>query len=300
MNKVLRKTGMVVAALVVLIILALVVIYTLSTIRMNKKYDLVASTINAPKDQASITEGRRLYISRGCVDCHGADLSGQTFINVPPIGKFTGTNLTSGKGGAASTMSDTDFAFAIRHGIAPDGSALIFMPATDFQGMSDEDVGKIIAYIRRVKPVNETSPAQHAGPITRLLFLAGKMPLLVSAELINHQAKSPAQVEVGETVEYGRYLAIGCTGCHGPGFSGGTIPGGPPDWPHAKNLTPAGDLGKWSQAEFIKTMRTGVRPDDSTLKPPMPWKNFSLMTDVELKAIWMFLKTIPAKETGNR
>lgn len=40
----------------------------------------------------------------------------------------------------------------------------------------------------------------------------------------------------------GRALAIAgavpCTGCHGAHFGGGAIPGAPPDWPAARNITP--------------------------------------------------------------
>jgi mono/diheme cytochrome c family protein len=44
-------------------------------------------------------------------------------------------------------------------------------------------------------------------------------------------------VERGVTVEYGRYLAAGCVGCHGAGYSGGKIPGTPPDFLPTANLT---------------------------------------------------------------
>jgi mono/diheme cytochrome c family protein len=288
----------VVVVLIALLVAAVAAVYTLSSMRMNKKYPLVEASPRAPKDLASIAEGHRLYISRGCIECHGPDLSGKTFIDDPAMGKYTGANLTSGKGGAASVMSDSDFTRAIRHGIAPDGRALIFMPATDFQGMSDEDVGKIIAYIRSVPPVNKPSTPESVGPLARVLFLAGKMPLLVTAELIDHNAKPPVQVTAAATVEYGKYLANGCTGCHGQHFSGGPIPGGAPDWPPAANITPTG-IGSWSEADFIKVLRTGVRPDGSALKPPMPWQNLSMMTDVELKALWMYLHTVPARVAGN-
>jgi cytochrome c553 len=100
-------------------------------------------------------------------------------------------------------------------------------------------------------------------------------------------------------VEYGRYVANGCIGCHGTNFSGGKIPVGPPDWPPAANLTPHADgrLTKWTDADFIQTLRTARRPDGSELNPVMP-RLFGQMDDVELKAIWAFLQTLPAAATG--
>jgi len=289
----------IVVVLVSLIVIAVAVVYALSSMRMSKKYPLVKSSLTVMSDAATINEGHRLFITRGCSHCHGPDLSGETFIDNPVMGTFAGANLTSGKGGAASVLSDSDFARAIRHGIGPNGLPLIFMPATDFQHMSDEDVGKIVAYVRSATPVDKPSTPIKVGPLARVLFLAGKLPLLVTAELIDHEAKAPVQVVAAETVEYGQYLANGCTGCHGEHFSGGPIPGGPPDWPPAANITPAG-IGSWSEADFIKTIRTGVKPDGSGLLPPMPWQNLSKMTDVELKALWMFLRTVPTSEAGNR
>lgn len=290
--KLLNKTlGKVIVGFFVVIALAIAAVYGVSSSRMNKQYDVAATPLTVPSDADSISEGHRLYVSRGCIDCHGDDLSGRVIMDNPAIGKLTGANLTAGKGGAASTMSDGDLARAIRNGVGANGRALIFMPATDYKGMSDEDAGKIIAYIRSASPVDKASPSQQVGPMARVLFVAGKLPLLVTAELVDHQAKAPAQVAVAETVEYGRYIAQMCTGCHGVELTGGPIPGGAPDWPPAKNITAAG-IGQWSESDFITAIRTGVRPDGSAIKPPMPWKNLSAMTDVELKALWLYLKTV--------
>ena len=286
-------------ALVAVIVIAVATVYSLSSMRMGKVYALTQASLAAPTDKASIAEGHRLYISRGCVHCHGEDLSGTTFIDEPPIGTFTAANLTSGKGGSASRMNDAEFARAIRNGVGADGRALIFMPSTDFSGMSDEDVGKIVAYIRSAPPVDKSPVSQSVGPLGRALFLSGKLPLLVTAELIDHNAKAPAQVAVAPTAEYGRYLAAGCTGCHGEHFSGGPIPGTPPDWLPAKNITPTG-IGSWNEGDFIKALRTGVLPDGNKLREPMAWQLTSKMTDVELKALWAYLRTVPARANDNR
>src|SRR6266536_577076 len=73
------------------------------------------------------------------------------------------------------------------------------------------------------------------------------------------------------TPEYGQYLAdnAGCPSCHGPGLSGGKIPQAPPDTVPAANITSAG-LGAWSEADFLKALRTGMRPDGRVLNTFMP------------------------------
>jgi hypothetical protein len=67
---------------------------------------------------------------------------------------------------------------------------------------------------------------------------------------------------------------------------------GPPPGP---NLTPGGELGNWSEADFMAALRSGQTPSGKTLDPEqMPWTSFSNMTDSELQAIWAYLSTLPA------
>jgi hypothetical protein len=140
--------------------------------------------------------------------------------------------------------------------------------------------------------------APRVGPVIRALFLAGQVKLL-PAEEIDHAKRHEPHVEPAPTAKYGEYLAIGCTGCHGAGLSGGKIPGAPPDWKPAANITPAG-IGHYSKADFIGILRTGTRPDGSKIDSLMPWRLTKEMTDVELEAIYTYLKTVPAKEYGHR
>jgi mono/diheme cytochrome c family protein len=130
-------------------------------------------------------------------------------------------------------------------------------------------------------------------------MLAGKMP--VAAEVIDHAHLQPSTVKPGRTLEYGRYLAVGCIGCHGPNYTGGKIEAGPPDWPAAANLTPHpnGAVTSWTEADFMQTLRSGRRPNGTELNPAMP-RNFGLMNDEELGALWLFLKSLPAAPTGTR
>jgi mono/diheme cytochrome c family protein len=122
------------------------------------------------------------------------------------------------------------------------------------------------------------------------------------APRINFAVAGSASQTAEVTLEYGTYLAniAGCTGCHGPSLSGGPIPGAPPEWPAAMNLTPGGEVGGWTEAEFINTIRTGVNPGGHELLPEMPWQTYRNMSDDELKAIWLFIQSVPAKEAGNR
>jgi len=301
MKRLLRWMGLTIASLIVLIAALLVVIYIAANHRISRHFEAQAVSVVVPTGSQAVAEGHRLFLARGCVDCHGQNLAGQVFVDDPAIGTYSGANLTTGKGGIGGKFNDGDYARAIRDGIAPDGRALIFMPSTDFHGMSDADVGYLIAYIRSVPPVDRFPPQHVVGPLARVLYLTGNMPILVSADLIDHGAKRLDAPKVGPTEAYGRYLAEGCTGCHGMGLSGGPIQGGQPSWPPARNLTsnPDTGLGKWTYEDFDKAMRHGITPSGTQLRPPMPWTNFSNMTDTEVKALWAYLHTLPPKPEGN-
>ena len=56
----------------------------------------------------------------------------------------------------------------------------------------------------------------------------------------------------------------------------------------------------WTEADFIKLMRTGTRPDGRVLNSFMPWPYYAQMTDDELKAIWRFLQAVTPRVTGTR
>ena len=117
--------------------------------------------------------------------------------------------------------------------------------------------------------------------------------------MIEHPKAHIAHIDPEPTPKFGEYVAAGCKGCHGPGMSGGKVPGAPPDWKAAANLTPTG-IGHYSEDDFIRILRTGTRPDGSKVDSLMPYRLTKEMTDIELKAVFAYLKTLPPKEFGNR
>ena len=103
-------------------------------------------------------------------------------------------------------------------------------------------------------------------------------------------------------LEYGAYLATGCVGCHGMTLSGGKIPGGPPGTPEPANITPDPEtgIGRWTQADFVRVLREGIRPDGRQVDAFMPVAMTKEFTDMELEAIWKYLRTVEPKAFGNR
>ncbi len=280
-----------------LVLAAAAAIYGLSERRFRARFSVPEHRVAVSEDAASIARGEHVATVRGCVECHGAGFAGNTVVDQPIIGRMAGPNLTLG--GRGAELDASDWERAVRHGVRRDGKPLLFMPASEFTVLTDEDLAAVIAYARSVPPVGERAPSSYAGPMLRTMYVAGQVKLL-SAEEIDHGRGHESRLVAEPTPTYGKYLASGCTGCHGNGFSGGKIPGAPPDWGPASNITPAG-IGRWTEADFARALRTARRPDgsaiDSTL---MPIRLLRTMDDVELAALYAYLRTVPPRAYGNR
>lgn len=295
MNRWLKRILIALGGLLGVVLLAAAAVYGASSARLRRTMSFASAAVAVPTDAASVERGRHIVaaISK-CGDCHGDDLGGKVFIDDPAFGHVVAPNLTRGRGGVGGTSSDADWERAIRHGVARNGRPLLIMPSRALTHLSDEDVGAIIAYVKTVPPVERELSATTVGPVARALIVTGRASLL-DAERIDHAARAPASVKADTTAEYGMYLARvgGCTYCHGPSLSGGPPP--EPGAPMASNLTPA-SLGGWTEANFLSALRTGKRPDGSALRAPMPWRSSGKMTDAEIKALWMYLRSVPPKK----
>jgi len=296
---VLKFLGYVLGALVLAVVILASTVFLRSNAKLKQTFVVQVQAVSVPADAAAIAQGQHIAQTRGCTECHGADLGGTTVFDNGAMGRADAPNLTRGEGGLPAEFKDEDFVRAIRHGVARDGRGLFLMPSTDYSNFSDADLGALIAFIKSVPPVNRPRGPVALGPVARGLLAFGKIKL--AADEIDHTNVKPAVVTPAVTIEYGRYLATGCTGCHGPNFSGGKIAIGPPDWPPAANLTPHADgsFAKWTQEQFLTTMRTAKRPDGRELNAAMP-RAFGKLNETELKALWTFLKTLPAAATGAR
>lgn len=299
----LKKVGLILVGLVVVgvmvIALGVGAMYALSSAAFSQTYSVEPAALTIPTDADTIAQGKRLAAVHGCQDCHGKDMAGAVVMDSGVTGVFAGPNLTPG--GVGKNYTDADWVRSIRHGIVPSGRSVLFMPSEEYYFLSDADLAAIIAYLKSLPAVDKTMPAVAPGPLMRGLYLSGQLQL-VKAEIINQTAPRPSP-PAGPTVEYGQYLVITtCQGCHGEGLSGGPIPGADPSWPPASNLTldKATGLGEWTEADFVKAMQQGQRPNGEIINPVMPWPNFAQFTAEELTALWLYIQSLPPKAEGNR
>jgi mono/diheme cytochrome c family protein len=298
LKKILRWIGIILGAL---ILVAFMGVYVRSNAIVAKAYSAPSAKIAIAPDAQLVERGRYLanYVAV-CVDCHGDKLQGDAVVDDAALGRIVAPNLTTGQGGIGGMRTDEDFVRVLRYGILPNGTSAKIMPSNDYQHMNDGDLAAIIAYIRSLPSQDHNLLPERLGPLGRILLATGQLPIMI-ADRVDYKTQR-ADVKPGVSVEYGQYLAkiAGCIGCHGPGLSGGPIPAAPPDWPQAANLTPGGEVGQWTEADFFKTIRSGVNPAGKVLDTEMPWPRYGNMTDNDLKALWAFIKTVPAKPFGNR
>jgi len=294
MKKVFRWIGIVLGTLVVLLLVVGGVLFLIGNTRLNKSYNFPPSNIVIPTDAASIEYGRHRAESL-CQGCHGKDLSGiENWFDGGPLGTIDSANLTSGEGGfGREAASDEDYVKAIRHGISPEGKP-IFMPAVVSTAyLSDEDLGAIITYIKSVPAVDHKTNGQNFTPLAKILYTAGVLPQM-PVEIVSHEIHVTAPAR-GVSAEYGEYMVNtnDCRLCHGPELNGGPYPD-PTIMLISPNLTPGGEPGFWTEEQFINTIRTGIAPSGHELNPEhMPWDYYRLMSDDELKAIFMHLQSLP-------
>jgi mono/diheme cytochrome c family protein len=301
MKRALKLIGKIVGGLIGLLVLAFVVLYIIGTVQWNRlhgKYDVPVEAITIPTDQASIARGEHIATIHICRMCHTEALSGQS-VSVPGLLTFGVPNLTSGAGGVGATNTEEDWVRAIRHGVGQDGSGLVLMPSRIWYYLSDEDLGALIAYLKSLPPMDNEMPTTDLGPLGRVMLPLGLLPpeIVPNVIVIDHYAPRPVAPEPGVTVEYGKYLTSTCALCHGPDLNGQTVQfNGPPVL--TPNLTRGGEMGFWSEEDFVATLRTGVTPSGHQLKDVMPWKYLGQMTDDEQKAVWLYLQSLPALKQG--
>jgi mono/diheme cytochrome c family protein len=137
----------------------------------------------------------------------------------------------------------------------------------------------------------------------RLLVLGRSATLLAGAALFTCAA---AQGDA----KHGEYLAKagGCVACHteekkgAVRFAGGRVLKTPFGTFYGPNITPhpQAGIGNWKEADFVRAMREGIRPDGANFFPAFPYTSFTKITDADLRDLWAYLRTLPASDKPSR
>jgi mono/diheme cytochrome c family protein len=295
MKAILKWTALTITGLVGILVVAITASYLLGNSRLYN-VQVTSRPVASNGDAAALARGEHLVNSvTVCIDCHGPNLEGKPFFDEPAIGFISAPNLTTGAGGVGASYTEEDWERAIRHGVGADGRALGAMPSDSYAHLSDEDVAAIIAYLKTVPAVDNDLPERSLSAIATLIFGVLDYNNLPLAK-IDHQAVGAGVPVESVSVEYGRYLVdiAVCKDCHGPNLEGRSAQDAETGPPAGPNLTPGGALGSWTEQDLAAALRSGSTPDGRRLNLEMPWASYSGMSDDEIRAIWLYLQSLPA------
>ena len=263
------------------------------------------------------------------MDCHTVRVEGDPYTLDPsklfaggepfegPWGAVYSANITSDAETGIGAWTDEEIGRAITEGIGRDGTKLLVMPWEFFQGLSNEDVNNIVAYLRTLPAVKHTPPPAQLAPPEAVAGFVNSIPPLKAAvppELyasprdVFHDffftgapsAVPPAAPDFTapqgtNSPERGGYLVknlLGCAFCHAPNLAGGMAPIFGP------NITPDQEtgIGAWSKEDIVRALREGVRPDGRRLAPVMPSAGlaFGNLGDDEVYNVVAYLQSVPA------
>lgn len=290
-----------IATVAALVGLIAIVAHVASDRKANRTVQVEVAPVAYATGANAVREGKYQYESRGCVECHGTDGRGKIFINDPNGLYVKAPSIIPVAGSVTEKYTERDWVRAIRHGVSPQGRPLMVMPSEDYNRLTDADFAAMVAYIRALPAGPGEGAVIRLPLIVKALYAAGIFQ--DAAEKIDHSLPPSTPVKVAATAEHGAYLANMCIGCHGATLSGGKIPGSPPDWPAAANLTSGQGsvMPVYTTLDSFKSMmRTGKRPDGSAVNKVMPFESLKAINDVDLEAMYLYLKALPPKAAGNR
>lgn len=300
MSKWVKRTSLLLAGLALLGVVTTVVGKAMGERKMLRNVEFSLPPLSVQAEAVNIEQGRYLYNTRGCAECHGANGAGKVVLN--DGGMFVvAPNITAGTNGVTGSYKAADWVRTVRHGVKPNGNPVIMMPSEDYNRLTDEDMAALLAYLQQM-PAIPGVKAQIDVPVP-VKVLYGFGVIQDAAEKIDHALPPSRPVPVQADAQYGAYVANACIGCHGPQLSGGKIPGGAPTWPAAANLTPGkgSAMLRYPTPELFSAMlRSGHRPDGTPISRVMPFDSFGKMNDTDLRALHAYLQTVPPREAGQR
>jgi mono/diheme cytochrome c family protein len=247
-----------------------------------------------------------------CTRCHldpeTGKLSGRPMAKMP-LGETWSSNITQDPAHGIGAWTDGQIAYALRTGVTPSGHfAAPGMPKLTL--LSDEDVLAVVAFLRSDDPL--VAPSDAIQPSPKLTFV-GKAVLRFAMKPAAYPSSPMPGPDDRDPTDQGRYLVQAvalCWRCHSASYethddahperSKGYLAGGT-EFPDvtgrtilSPNITADADtgLGRWSEEQFVRALRQGLRPDGVALSPAMPM--FTELSEDEAHAIWSYLRSLPA------
>lgn len=300
MNRWVKGTSLLLVVLAVTALLIACIGKYLGERKMARVIQVEMAPFEMPRKGASLAQGRYLFSTRGCADCHGANGAGREIIRSGDM-LVVSPAIAAGPNSVTTNYTASDWVRTLRHGVKPDGRPVMIMPSEDYNRLTDDDVAAIISYVRKLPPVDGEAGLVQLPWTVKVMYAFGYVR--DASEMINHTLPPETPVAPTVSLEHGKYVANSCIGCHGATLSGGRIPGSPPEWPAPANLTPGpgSAMQRYATPEaFSAMLRSGKRPDGTPISMVMPFASLKEMNDTDVRALHAYLQTLPPRPAGGR
>jgi len=274
---------------------------------------LVLAADAGAADPAQLARGKYIFGATGGCGCHTepkglANAGGRKYDG--PFGTVYSSNITPDAKTGIGGWTDEQIVTAIRLGRRPNGERLLPVhPFTAFNGMAQEDLQALVAFLRSVPPVSRATPPKKISiPMFESVFLPAWLMTFAAKE-------TPPPSAPTSGLARGEYLvrAVGhCGECHTPRsamtmavdnsrFLAGNSKKTGPEGQATANLTPDKGTGlDWTEEQIVTYLSTGNRPDGDVAGGLMgeviqgTLAGYKDLTKADLQAIAHFLKSIPA------
>ncbi len=286
----------------------LVIGFTSSTV-MAEDANLSSASLPNVSPANSDLVNRGAYIARAadCMACHREDYAGGVALETP-MGEIYATNITPSKRYGIGNYTEADLKKALQKGRAPDHMLYPAMPYPSYNGMKDEDISALFAYLQTVPVVDEAPDYK-----TDLPFPFNFRSLMLGWNVLNVPS-TESREGLTQTQQRGEYLVNNlahCGTCHTPrnstmGFDNDNYLAGAQlgTW-YAPNITPnkSSGIGNWSEQDIVTYLRTGELDQRVFAGGPMGEvvsHSTRYLKDKDLNAIASYLKTVPDVQTDDK
>jgi mono/diheme cytochrome c family protein len=248
-------------------------------------------------DPALVARGSYIASISGCVTCHTADasrpLAGGVEGKFPDGSVWRTPNITPDARTGTGAWKTAEMITAVRQGIRPDGIRLApIMPYPFYHRMTDRDARALASFLLAQSPIEHRVERSDRSPLRPL-----ELPRPVG------------NIDPDDVKGHGEYLAalMHCGACHTPtsgphanvaGAGGTAFVLRDGRTIKAPNITsdPETGIGRWSEADIARTVRTMVRPDGVLIQGPMAsYKDdWNRLTETDAYALALYIKSLPA------
>lgn len=257
-----------------------------------------------------IARGQYVVTAADCVACHTGE-GGQAYAGGRafklPFGTIYSPNITPDRATGIGGWTDAQFLRAVKEGVGEDGEELYpAFPYTSYHRMSDADVLAAKAYLDTLAPVRA---ANHHNALS---FPFNQRPLMRFWKLL-FMPRGGFEADASKPADWNRgaYLvtALGhCGECHTPrnplyGLSDQALAGETMQGWTAWNITSDAHhgIGAWSVDDIAAYLKFGYAPGHGAANGPMKEAiddSLSKLTRQDLRAIAVYLKSVPAQDRG--